>query len=57
MDLCVFKASLVYKVCSRPARVTERPCLKKKRKGGGGSVSEKKTNKNFLGLLIRSLRV
>lgn len=56
MDLCVFKASLVYKVCSRPARVTERPCLKKKGRGGG-SVSEKKTNKNFLGLLIRSLRV
>ena len=34
-DLCEFKASLIYSVSSRTARATKRPCLKKK-KGGGG---------------------
>ena len=34
-DLCEFKASLIYSVSSRTARATKRPCLKKKKRGGG----------------------
>ena len=30
MDLCEFKAGLVYRVSSRPARAIRRPCLKNK---------------------------
>jgi len=28
-DLCEFEASLVYRVSSRTAKATEKPCLKK----------------------------
>jgi hypothetical protein len=33
VDFCDFKASLVYRVSSKPAKATVRPCLKKKENG------------------------
>jgi hypothetical protein len=33
VDLCEFKASLVYKVSSRMDKATEKPCLKKTKVG------------------------
>lgn len=42
VDLCEFKTSLIYRVCSRMARATQRNVSKKKKKKVGKRKKKKK---------------
>ena len=45
VDLCEFKASLVYRVSSRVVRATEKPYLKNKQTKNKPTTHPKQTNK------------